>query len=105
MEGTTAPDLATGVSTAQPARPRPARLVSVLAVIAGVFLVLLCSYIPTTFVGATADIRFGAGIMVGFFSVVLLIVVGAIWLAARALDGGLPREAGWRPPAAVVFGA
>lgn len=72
------------VSTAQPARPPPQRLVTVLAVVDGVFLVLLCSYIPTTFVGATVDIREGAGVMVGFFSVVLLLTTGASWIATRA---------------------
>jgi hypothetical protein len=94
MHATTAHNLATGLSTSQPARPRPSHLVTVLTVVAGTFLVLLCSYIPTILVGATADIRSGAAMMVTFFSLVLLVTVGAIGLALRGARWRAAAQAG-----------
>ena len=66
---------------------------STLAVVAGVLLVLLCSYIPTVYLGATADTRDGATIMVWFFAAVLVFLAGGIWLAARGRQ--------WRAAAAI----
>jgi hypothetical protein len=96
METVTTVDSATSASIAQLSPPRPQRLMATLAVVAGVFLVLLCSYIPTVFVGATANIRLGAAIMVGFFAFALVVVGGGIWLAARGRH--------WREAAGIGLG-